>query len=57
MNTTKRFFLGALSSLLFAIGFTRAADRLDPMAHSSGVKSAIIEGQAAGCEGCDYMGR
>ena len=39
MNTTKRLFLGVLSSLLLAIGFARAADRLDPMSSSLGVSS------------------
>ena len=31
MNTTKRFLLGVISSLLLAAGFARTADRLDPM--------------------------
>jgi hypothetical protein len=34
MNSTKRLFLGGLSSLLLAAGFARAADRLDPMNQS-----------------------
>jgi len=31
MNTTKRYLLGLVSSLLLAVGLVRAADRLDPM--------------------------
>jgi hypothetical protein len=33
MNT-KRFILGIISSALFAVGLTRAADRLDPLSRS-----------------------
>jgi hypothetical protein len=31
---TKRFILGILSSALFAVGLTRAADRIDPVSQS-----------------------
>ena len=34
MKNLKRLVLGALSSLLFTIGFARAADQLDPMSQS-----------------------
>ena len=34
MKNLKRFLFGALSSLLFAVGFVRAADRLDPMSRN-----------------------
>lgn len=31
MKTSKRFLFGVLSSLLLAVGFAHAADRIDPM--------------------------
>jgi len=34
MKNLKRFIFGALSSLLFAVGFARAADHFDPMSRS-----------------------
>jgi hypothetical protein len=34
MKNLKRLVLGALSSLLFTVGFARAADLLDPMSQS-----------------------
>jgi hypothetical protein len=34
MNSTKRFFLGLVSSLLLAVGFVRAADRFDPVSRA-----------------------
>ena len=34
MKNLKRFLLGVLSSLLFTIGFARAADTIDPMSQS-----------------------
>ena len=34
MKNLKRLVLGALSSLLFTVGFARAADQLDPMSRS-----------------------
>ena len=34
MKNLKRFTLGVLSSLLFALGFARTADRLDPISRS-----------------------
>ena len=34
MKNLKRLVFGVLSSLLLAVGFTRAADRLDPMSQS-----------------------
>lgn len=34
MKTLKRLILGALSSLLFSVGFARVADQLDPMSQS-----------------------
>jgi hypothetical protein len=34
MKNLKRLVFGALSSLLFTIGFARAADQLDPMSQS-----------------------
>lgn len=35
MNTLKRLMLGLLSSLLFAVGFVRAGERVDPLSGSS----------------------
>lgn len=34
MHSSKRLVFGILSSLLLAVGFVRAADRLDPMSQS-----------------------
>jgi hypothetical protein len=34
MKNLKRFVLGVLSSLLFTVGFARAAGHLDPMSQS-----------------------
>lgn len=34
MKNMKRLVLGALSSLLFTVGFARAADLVDPMSRS-----------------------
>ena len=34
MNSIKRLILGGISSFLLAIGFSRAADRLDPLTNS-----------------------
>jgi hypothetical protein len=34
MNSLTRFVYGLLSSLLLAVGFVRAADRLDPMTNN-----------------------
>ena len=40
MNTIKRLVLGLISSLLLAVGFVRAADRLDPMLNTTSVSTA-----------------
>jgi len=34
MNSIKRLILGGISSFLLAIGFSRAADCLDPLSNS-----------------------
>lgn len=55
MNTTKRLMFGVLASLLLAVGFAQAADRLDPMSQS--VKSTIngvMDGPGPSCTSpCD----
>lgn len=40
MKSFNRLVLGALSSLLFAVGLNAAADRVDPMNRSDGLKNA-----------------
>jgi hypothetical protein len=40
MNSTKRFLLGVLSSLLLAVGFVRAANQIDPLTQSMGSSTA-----------------
>ena len=42
MNSIQRLVFGVISSLLLAIGFVRAADRLDPMTNS--LSSSIDNG-------------
>ena len=51
MNTTKRLLLGVFSSLLLAVGFARAADRVDPMSVSlsSNLDSPVAYGPAEPC--------
>jgi hypothetical protein len=55
MKNIKRFALGALSSLLFTIGFARAADLLDPMSQGlPQIKSASAISSAPDCSSlCD----
>ena len=52
MNTTKRLLLGVISSLLLAIGFARAADRLDPMSSSLAVSSNTVNATSLPALGC-----
>lgn len=49
MKTSKRLVFGLLSSLLLAVGFVRAADRLDPMNNEPSVS---VGGPMAPAEGC-----
>jgi hypothetical protein len=52
MNSLKRFLFGALSALLFATGFSRAADRLDPLSQNLGsAPLSAINGCADNCTG------
>jgi hypothetical protein len=54
MNNLKRFLLGALSSLLFATGFVRAAGQLDPVSRSLPKTSDPTMAGAPDCVGfCD----
>lgn len=46
MKATKRFFLGVVSSALFAVGFARIADQLDPMTLSLPAVDASATGAA-----------
>ena len=49
MNKNKRFFLGLISSLLFAVGFARAAEHFDPMTQSRANGQVNISGVAPDC--------
>ena len=53
MKKLKRFVLGALSSLLFTIGFARAADYLDPIGRSLPGNDAVISGAPDCTSLCD----
>jgi hypothetical protein len=55
MKNLKRFLLGALSSLLFTVGFARAADSLDPMSHSLAQANAdsVMSGAPDSVTYCD----
>jgi hypothetical protein len=46
MKATKRFLLGVVSSALFAVGFARIADHLDPMTLSLPAVDASTTGSA-----------
>lgn len=50
MNTTKRLVFGALASLLLAVGFANAADRLDPMSRSAGTILGVADDPAPPCD-------
>ena len=52
MNTIKRLVFGVLSCLLLAVGFARAADRLDPMTQSLHPNGESIGTPQASCIGC-----
>ncbi len=62
MNTSKRLIFGILSSILLAVGFAKAADRLDPMTgsiqHSVGIP--LQEGgdpdRPDGAPNCEFPG-
>jgi len=49
MKNIHRFLLGVLSTCLLALGFSRAADRLDPMNQSLPAVDATISGTAPSC--------
>ncbi len=54
MKAPTRYVLGVLSCLLLAVGFTDAADQLDPMTHSSfpkGLAHRLLKCNA-GCDPC-----
>jgi hypothetical protein len=42
MNTTKRLVFGVLASLLLAVGFAQAANRLDPVSLSVGAINGVL---------------
>ena len=46
MHTIQRFLLGILSSALFAVGFARAADRLDPVNDNSATGMTVVSKSA-----------
>lgn len=59
---TKRLFLGLASSLLLAIGFARAADRMDPLVQTLGneTNSNFASTAAEPCSepcttGCNFL--
>jgi ABC-type amino acid transport substrate-binding protein len=56
MNTTKRFIFGALASLLLAVGFANAADRLDPMSRSVGTTVGVTDDDPPPGPPCDEGG-
>ncbi len=49
MKTSKRLVFGLLSSLLLAVGFVRAADRLDPVLKGANGSSDTTMSAADGC--------
>ncbi|HEX2852134.1 MAG TPA: hypothetical protein VHO24_02770 [Opitutaceae bacterium] len=51
MNTTKRLVFGVLASLLLAVGFANAADRLDPMSANIGSIHGVTDDPPG--PGCD----
>ena len=55
MNTTKRLIFGVLASLLLAVGFANAADRLDPVSKSVGTTLGVTEDPVPG-PNCDQGG-
>jgi len=51
MNTRKRYLYGLISTLLFAAGFARAAERFDPVTHSRPAFDRIVQAMPPGpCE-------
>jgi hypothetical protein len=54
IQTAKRFVFGLLSSLLFAVGFAHAADRLDPM--SLGMSAPVTHSDDPPTDPCDIGG-
>jgi hypothetical protein len=46
MNTTHRFLSGLVSSLLFAVGFSRLAARFDPLTRQVTVDGAVNQSAA-----------
>ena len=54
MKTTQRLVLGIVSSLLFAVGFVRAAERFDPISANVVTQADQATTAAADCGGlCD----
>lgn len=53
MNTTKRLVFGVLASLLLAVGFAKAADRLDPVSRSLNMIHGVMDDPAPPCAPCD----
>jgi len=54
MKNLKRLVLGVLSSLLFTVGFARAADLLDPMSQSLPLATDSTISSAPDCSSlCD----
>ena len=49
MKNLKRLVFGVLSSLLFTIGFARAADLLDPMSQSLPDRSESVISSTPDC--------
>jgi hypothetical protein len=55
MKNTKRLLFGALSSLLLAAGFVRAADRLDPVTSQLADAAQAMRGSPDCAQFCDEV--
>ena len=53
MKNLKRLVLGALSSLLFTVGFARVADQLDPMSESLSANDTAVSSSPDCTSLCD----
>jgi hypothetical protein len=54
MNS-KKFLLGLVSSLLLAVGFTKAAEFADPLRASQNQSQVLSGGQAPDCYICAFI--
>lgn len=54
MNTPKRYLFGVLSTMLFAVGLARAAERFDPLTRASGEASFVQQEVSKPVESCTW---